>query len=125
MADHEVGELYMADYLLYRLNKAEPTEGQPGHICDYRYVEALNLTGPTNNIMDVCQQIQQTLNSRALSVDILAGARFFLKMWRMGHLGPMMLDPVPMPGELLVRKKAFVTEPPNPWTTRYNHHRIA
>ncbi|CAD7936374.1 unnamed protein product [Amoebophrya sp. A120] len=120
MPDHLVGEWYLADYCLFKLNKMR----------QFQYVKALDLPSkqPTNSI-DECvkhlaEHMQPDMLERGASVDLLAGVRWFLRFFRQGHFGPVILDNMPsssFAGEVaLTKRRAFITEPPNPWKEKYD-----
>lgn len=94
MPDHIAGEAYLADYLLYRLNR------------DYfmDYVRELELPGPTNDIRYLCAHISALLAHRntnqVYTAQVGSGATFFLDLWRAGKLGKVCLDYVPDPDEV-------------------------
>eukprot|EP00930_Biecheleria_cincta_P023430 TRINITY_DN16931_c0_g1_i1.p1 TRINITY_DN16931_c0_g1~~TRINITY_DN16931_c0_g1_i1.p1 ORF type:complete len:408 (+),score=50.08 TRINITY_DN16931_c0_g1_i1:93-1316(+) len=110
MPDHLAGEMYLADYLLYRFNR----EG-----C-FDYVSALELPGPTDDIRYLSSHISALLNQKrktqAYDIEVSRGATFFLDMWRAGKLGKLCLDHIPNPDEVQrLRELRAQTEPPGPW----------
>ncbi|CAD7963621.1 unnamed protein product [Amoebophrya sp. A25] len=117
MPDHIVGEFYVADYLLFKLNQ----------LGNHRYAQVLDLPDkkPTNSIDLVVRHVAQIMQPELPSIDLLAGVRWFLKLFRQGHFGPVMLDELPKSNDevMLGTKRVFVTEPPNPWTEKYNIRR--
>merc|ERR1712110_708125 len=103
--------MYLADYLLYRLNRDQMFE----------YVDVLELPGPTENIRELTAHVSTVLAKRknrtqVYWADVAAGATFFLDLWRKGQLGKLCLDHIPTKGEV-TRLKALrtQTEPPGPW----------
>ncbi|KAF4755140.1 Mitochondrial GTPase, partial [Perkinsus olseni] len=109
--DHIFGELYIADYILWRLNNARL----------FQYVSVCGLSGgPTNDIRSVCREIAFQLTNDPCrdsgAMDVLSGARTFLKFYRNGLLGRYCLDALPSEGELS-RYNDLVeeAEPPGPW----------
>lgn len=91
--DHLVGDELIADYLLYRLNKAQ----------NFDYVELMGLTEPTDKIIEVLvawaqknekyQKLRTVdMSSTVLRPNTTAAAQFMLKQFRTGILGRMFLD---------------------------------
>jgi len=112
MPDHIAGELYLADYLLYRLNQSR----------NFQYVEELNLDGPSNNIREISGRIAASLSeTQRYKPDPTAGAKFFLQLFRVGNLGKVCLDHIPSADDLGTKlgKGRYQTEPPDPWTASY------
>jgi len=110
MPDCFAGEMYLADYLLYRLNKAQV----------FNYVEELELPGPTDDVRylmaHICATLGQRKNMQQYWTDPTAGANFFLGEWRRGRLGKICLDHVPDYEEVQrLRALRLQTEPPGPW----------
>eukprot|EP00397_Hematodinium_sp_SG-2012_P042312 GEMP01046773.1.p1 GENE.GEMP01046773.1~~GEMP01046773.1.p1 ORF type:complete len:314 (+),score=73.64 GEMP01046773.1:141-1082(+) len=117
MPDHVAGELYIGDYLLYRLNKDR----------NFQYVKELNLAGPSDSIRDVSARITAVMcEAQNFYPDPLSGARFFLQLFRLGHFGRICLDQIPSPEEIGERNRegSYVTEPPDPWTAAYPEFKI-
>jgi len=112
MPDHVAGEMYIADYCLYRLNKER----------NFTYVEELNLDGPSNSIREISGRITAAMTeAQKFYPDPTAGAAFFLKLFRLGHFGKICIDHVPSAGEVGGRLNdgLYQTEPPDPWTPQY------
>jgi len=110
MPDHMAGEVYLADYLLYRLNKEQ---------C-FHYVKEFELPGPTDSVRFLTTHISALLSARKTTqiyyADPCHGATFFLDLWRQGKLGKVCLDHIPNPQEVQrLRKLRMETEPPGPW----------
>ncbi|XP_018318692.1 mitochondrial GTPase 1 [Agrilus planipennis] len=90
--DHLVGEPIIADYLLYWLNKQNKLN----------YVEAFNLEGATDDILNVLVQIakqqnkvlkmRNTNNEYVIKPDLTHAAKYVIKSFRNGTLGNIMLD---------------------------------
>lgn len=91
--DHLVGDELIADYLLYRLNKAQ----------NFDYVELMGLEAPTDKIIEVlvawarkCQKYQRVkLPDRSeiiLRPNTKMAAQYMLKQFRTGILGKIFLD---------------------------------
>lgn len=90
--DHLVGDELIADYLLFRLNKAQ----------NFDYVELMGLEAPTDDILEVLvtwarknekyQKIRNTDNRIVLRPNTTFAAQFMLKQFRTGILGKMFLD---------------------------------
>lgn len=117
MPDHVAGEMYIADYLLYRLNKAR----------NFEYVKALNLDGPSDSIREISARITAAMvETHNFYPDPLTGSRFFVQLFRVGHFGRVCLDNIPSPEEIGERnlEGGFVTEPPDPWTPAYPEYKI-
>ncbi|KAG8517487.1 Mitochondrial ribosome-associated GTPase 1, partial [Galemys pyrenaicus] len=93
--DHLVGEETLADYLLYTLNRHEL----------FGYVQHYGLGGACNNVASLLERVALKLG-KARKVKVLTGtgdvnvtqpdypaaARHFLRTFRLGLLGPVMLD---------------------------------
>eukprot|EP00931_Biecheleriopsis_adriatica_P095058 TRINITY_DN68690_c0_g1_i1.p1 TRINITY_DN68690_c0_g1~~TRINITY_DN68690_c0_g1_i1.p1 ORF type:complete len:411 (-),score=71.81 TRINITY_DN68690_c0_g1_i1:23-1222(-) len=110
MPDHIAGEMYLADYLLYRLNR----EGI------FDYVQVLELPGPTDDVRYLTSHISALLaqkkNMQAYSIQVSRGATFFLDLWRAGKIGKVSLDHIPRAEEVeRLRQLQAQTEPPGPW----------
>ncbi|XP_046982911.1 mitochondrial GTPase 1 [Schistocerca americana] len=92
LQDHLVGEEIIADYLLFWLNKHRR----------FNYVELMGLQEPSDNIGTVLTQcalkLGKTLKVRnydgqyIYKPDMTSAAAFFLKAFRKGDLGTIMLD---------------------------------
>ncbi|CAG9864047.1 unnamed protein product [Phyllotreta striolata] len=90
--DHRVGEGILADYLLYWLNKQQR----------FQYVEAFRLDRPNDNILEILShiakvnnkqiKIRDTLNNYLIKPDLNLAAHIFIKSFRNGDLGKIMLD---------------------------------
>lgn len=110
MPDHFSGEVYLADYLLFRLNKERL----------FDYVDELKLPGPTDDVRYLGAHIAAIIAHRKRLqltwVDVGAGAQFFLTLWRAGRLGKLCLDHIPGEEEVeRLRMLTTQTEPPGPW----------
>lgn len=111
MPDHLAGEMYIADYLLYRLNK----EGL------FKYVEVCQLPGPTNDIRYLAAHLAALLFQKYGNMDVyrlktIRGSQFFLTLFREGALGKLCLDHIPSLDEIRrLRQMQLETEPPGPW----------
>lgn len=118
--EHEVGELYLGKYLLFILNKRRY----------FQYVDVLKMSGPTNDIMDIAGHIQQVVSNPLVHnrfddrVDLVAGVKAFVQLFRNGHLGLVCLDELPRAEDLKKGRETFVTEPPDPWTAQYTEDRL-
>lgn len=92
MQDHLVGEIQIADYILYWLNK--------NHFFDY--VELMNLKEPTDVIQEVllsgANKLNKTIKYRhpdgvtKVRPDFESAARYLIKTFREGKLGKFNLD---------------------------------
>ncbi|XP_059610524.1 mitochondrial GTPase 1 [Phlebotomus argentipes] len=92
LQDHLVGPLVVADYLLFRLNMEE----------NYRYVEFMGLEKPNDNIIEVLaagakvidkyQVVRTVMAERVTRPDFESSAAHFLKAFRKGEFGYVMLD---------------------------------
>uniref|UniRef100_A0A3B0MPX6 Uncharacterized protein n=1 Tax=Theileria annulata TaxID=5874 RepID=A0A3B0MPX6_THEAN len=80
--DSVAGEDYIADYILYRLNKS--------HL--YTYVKTLNLSSPTNNISQISQHIGEIIEKKWNSVDPVNCYKIFINQFRMGFFGKICFD---------------------------------
>mmetsp|Transcript_22023 Transcript_22023/g.48914 ORF Transcript_22023/g.48914 Transcript_22023/m.48914 type:complete len:407 (+) Transcript_22023:31-1251(+) len=110
MPDHFSGEMYLADYLLYRLNKERRFE----------YVEELGLPGPSNDLEFVSTHIRAIQagkkNEPVYIANIVESARSFLTMYRNGYFGKFCLDYLPGEDEVeRLEQMLAQTEPPGPW----------
>lgn len=110
MPDHYAGEVYLADYLLYRLNRDQV----------FIYVTELELPGPTDDVRYLVSHIAALLAHRKCMqlywTDVSAGAKYFLDLWRAGKLGKICLDHIPNAEEVQrLRLLRTQTEPPGPW----------
>ena len=107
--DHVAGEMYIADYILWRLNRARKFE----------YVDVFELPGPLDSSQHLMTHIGTMLSSsskRQFNVDVLAGARFFTALFREGKLGKICLDDIPDSDQVITPLSfEFETEPPGPW----------
>ncbi|CAH1101520.1 unnamed protein product [Psylliodes chrysocephalus] len=92
IADHMVGERILADYLLYWLNKNE----------HFDYVKVFDLEEQSDNILDVLTHVakvnkkylkfKDTMNNYIIAPNLDHAANMFLKAFRTGNLGKIMLD---------------------------------
>lgn len=108
MPDHFAGEMYIADYLLYRLNREQLFE----------YVEELELPGPTDDVRYLTSHVAALIVQRkqVSQVNVTWGAIFFLDLFRRGRLGKLCLDHIPDPDEVQrLRELRTQSEPPGPW----------
>lgn len=110
MPDQFAGEVYLADYLLWRLNREQA----------FAYVKELELPGPTDDVRYLASHVSALLAHRKRQLvtwtDVTAGAKFFIDLWRSGHLGKLCLDFIPNPEEVRrLRLMRMQTEPPGPW----------
>mmetsp|Transcript_96896 Transcript_96896/g.211861 ORF Transcript_96896/g.211861 Transcript_96896/m.211861 type:complete len:377 (+) Transcript_96896:56-1186(+) len=110
MPDHMAGEMYLADYLLYRLNKAQL----------FDYIDHLDLPGPTDDVRYLCSHVSALLAHRKQVQLYFSrptdGAKFFIEQFREGHLGKLCLDHIPGPDEMRkLRQLRTQAEPPGPW----------
>ncbi|KAK2195268.1 bifunctional GTP binding domain/GTP-binding protein [Babesia duncani] len=80
--DHKAGEDYIADYILYRLNKANLMQ----------YVKVLQLQQPTNDIMLIANHIAQLIESKHNATDPWHCFRIFTRHFRNGNFGKICLD---------------------------------
>ncbi|PFH37551.1 putative GTP binding protein 7 isoform 2 family protein [Besnoitia besnoiti] len=109
--DHKAGEMYVADYILYHLNRMR---------C-FSYVDVLGLSSPSNDIQEVAAHIFDVAyalktNRRRVppAPDLLSGCRFFTEMFRGGKFGFFCLDHLPAPQGLDGEPRSR-SEPPGPW----------
>jgi len=110
MPDHFAGEMYLADYLLYRLNRDRLLD----------YVDVIGLPGPTDDVRYLTSFISGVLAQKrqlqVYSVEVMQSARFFLQLFRAGSLGKICLDHIPGREEVRrLRQLRAETEPPGPW----------
>ncbi|EPT24604.1 GTP binding protein 7 isoform 2 family protein, putative [Toxoplasma gondii ME49] len=112
--DHRAGEMYVADYILYHLNRMR---------C-FTYVDVIGLSRPTNDIQEVAAHIFDAAyalktNRRRVppAPDLLSGCRFFTDLFRGGKLGFFCLDSLPTPRWETTGDGAIDSrqEPPGPW----------
>eukprot|EP00929_Paragymnodinium_shiwhaense_P100527 TRINITY_DN62912_c0_g1_i1.p1 TRINITY_DN62912_c0_g1~~TRINITY_DN62912_c0_g1_i1.p1 ORF type:complete len:473 (-),score=86.05 TRINITY_DN62912_c0_g1_i1:152-1570(-) len=112
MPDYIAGSMYLADYLLFRCNREQ----------NFKYVEELELPGPTDDIRYLSAHVAWLLNQKTRTsaqlqwTDVTRGAEYFLTLYREGALGKMCLDHIPKPDEIRqLRQLRMQTEPPGPW----------
>lgn len=112
MPDHFAGELYLLDYLLYRLNRAQM----------FQYVEELGLPGPTDDVRLLSSHVAALLARKGrapwevCNAHPTWGAQFVIQLFRAGRLGKLCLDHVPNAEEVQrLRQLRAQTEPPGPW----------
>merc|ERR1719291_737161 len=112
MPDHFAGEVYLADYLLYRLNRERM----------FAYVDELSLPGPTDDVRYLAAHTAAMLEQKrrlpgeVVTTRVTSGAQFFLQLFRKGCLGKLCLDYLPSKGEVSRLKALRIeTEPPGPW----------
>ena len=108
LPDHLTGEMYIADYILWRLNRARK----------FDYVDVLELDGPTDSSQFLVTKLATVLsrNKRQSDVDLLAGARMFIRLFREAKLGKICLDDIPNTDQVTAAVSLeFETEPPGPW----------
>lgn len=91
--DHLVGERIIADYILYWLNKHE----------HFEYVKYFKMENPSDNILEVLSHISKvtgkTLKIRDLATnmymvrpDLDSASQEFIRAFRVGNLGRIMMD---------------------------------
>lgn len=112
VSDVAAGELYVADYVLWELNRRKM----------YHYVHVLNLTKPTNDVRILGAHIAQEMkimNSESYP-DFKAGVLYFLRLFRNGHFGHFLMDELPSDEEIdkTIRNLKDSCEPPGPWGPR-------
>eukprot|EP00927_Polykrikos_kofoidii_P036971 TRINITY_DN31152_c0_g1_i1.p1 TRINITY_DN31152_c0_g1~~TRINITY_DN31152_c0_g1_i1.p1 ORF type:complete len:467 (-),score=79.57 TRINITY_DN31152_c0_g1_i1:42-1442(-) len=112
MPDFFAGEMYLADYLLYRLNRANM----------FQYVEELELPGPTDDIRYLASHIAALLAQKKKTpaevhwTNVTSGSAFLLQLFRAGRLGKLCIDHIPDAREVKrLRQLRAQTEPPGPW----------
>ncbi|CBZ55684.1 hypothetical protein NCLIV_061080 [Neospora caninum Liverpool] len=110
--DHRAGEMYVADYILYHLNRMR---------C-FSYVDVIGLSRPTNDIQEVAAHIFDVVyalktNRRRVppAPDLLSGCRFFTDLFRGGKFGFFCLDHLPAPQWAEGGDSDARREPPGPW----------
>lgn len=91
LQDHIVGEVIIADYLLYWMNKNK----------HFTYVKHLQLEGPCDSIVFVLTKIATNLGKSltkkfdgqfVVKPDFVTAAQHFIKTFRSGALGTFLLD---------------------------------
>lgn len=110
MPDTVPGISLVADYILYRLNKAG----------EYQYVERFGLKEPSNDVSVVIDAVARYINEGSTRIDHHAGTLKFIHAFRQGKLGKICLDELPDADTVLAqlekeRNFEFETEPPGPW----------
>ncbi|GIX63431.1 GTP binding protein 7 isoform 2 family protein, putative [Babesia caballi] len=80
--DHSAGEDYIADYILYTLNRR--------HMFDY--VEVLGLPGPTDDIKEVMEHIASLAERKYSTVEPANCYRIFINQFRLGKFGRICMD---------------------------------
>jgi len=104
--DLVAGEYYIADYILYRLNKA----------LNFTYVEVLGLDCPYNNVRMMSADIVRGRGNIASEQSPLAGCRRFISLFRRGGFGQIMFDDIPSVEDIRSRRQQMMAgEPPGPW----------
>ncbi|KAI9999091.1 hypothetical protein PInf_003774 [Phytophthora infestans] len=91
--DDVVGTELIADYMLFLLNQMKST----------RYVDALKLPGPTDNIGDLFKLVYKRCGALGKEPDVQdrLAAQFLLAEFRRGALGNFTLDPIDTPTEVI------------------------
>ncbi|XP_071443847.1 mitochondrial GTPase 1 [Hetaerina americana] len=94
LQDHLVGEIVIADYLLYTLNKMQ----------NFKYVELMGLEDPSDEIgmvlvkgaikLDKFQKVKHYDGSLVKRPNIAAAAIYLIREFREGRLGKIVLDSV-------------------------------
>ncbi|GLE09623.1 hypothetical protein PINS_up021351 [Pythium insidiosum] len=84
--DDVIGKEVIADYMLFKLNQMKST----------RYVDALKLPGPTDDIQELLQHSLRFCSAVGKEPDVQKqlAAEFLLKEFRRGAFGQFTLDPV-------------------------------
>ncbi|CAL1544970.1 unnamed protein product [Lymnaea stagnalis] len=93
--DHIIGEVHIADYILYWLNKHE----------HFSYVDYFQLDAPIDNVLQVLANIavknrkvshikDMSTNQLVYRPNIQMAATMFIKAFREGHLGRFTLDTI-------------------------------
>lgn len=84
--DEVIGKETIADYMLYKLNQIKST----------RYVEALKMDGPTDNIDELLHHCLRFCSAAGKESDVqkLLAAEYVLKQFRSGVFGQFTLDDV-------------------------------
>uniref|UniRef100_A0A0G4I1B1 G domain-containing protein n=1 Tax=Chromera velia CCMP2878 TaxID=1169474 RepID=A0A0G4I1B1_9ALVE len=102
------GPMYVGDYVLWQLNRRRL----------FHYVDILELTEPSDDFKHVTTQVSQIMSFKYGSgvPSNIAGAKFFLNLFRQGHFGRFCLDHLPSAGALQEREQLQdELEPPGPW----------
>ncbi|BAM39748.1 conserved hypothetical protein [Theileria orientalis strain Shintoku] len=97
------GEDYVADYILYRLNKANL----------FTYVKALELPGPCDDISKIALHIANLIEKKWNSVDPCNCYKIFTNQFRMGFFGKICLDDLSDVIKLGDLDDFTLSEPPN------------
>ncbi|KAF1329075.1 Ribosome biogenesis gtp-binding protein ylqf, partial [Globisporangium splendens] len=86
--DQVVGTELIADYMLFKLNQMRST----------RYVDALNLPEPTDNIQELFGHVYKKCGALGKEPDVQnkLAAEFLLQEFRRGAFGQFTLDPISM-----------------------------
>lgn len=91
LQDHQVGEISIADYLLYWLNKHHK----------FKYVKCFELDRASDDVLPVLLHIAKKSNKTVkvnlqgqyvIQPDLTSAAKTFIKAFRTGDLGKIMLD---------------------------------
>ncbi|KAK1444007.1 mitochondrial ribosome-associated GTPase 1 like protein [Babesia gibsoni] len=80
--DHQAGEDYIADYILYTLNRKNMLG----------YVSALGLPHPTDDMRKVMDHISNILERKYSTIEPSNCYRIFINQFRLGHFGRICLD---------------------------------
>lgn len=107
MPDHFAGEMYLADYLLFLLNRERM----------FQYVDELKLPGPTNDIRYLSSHVVSLISHRGQYWGLPnAGAQWLITKFRQGRFGKLCIDHIPRADEVRrLRLLQAQTEPPGPW----------
>ena len=106
--DKVVGNMDLADYILFRLNKMR----------NFEYVHHLELDQPTNDVCHLSSMLAERMGSfqNYENPDTHAGAMYFIESFRSGVLGQICLDDIPTDQDLdTLRNLLREAEPPGPW----------
>ncbi|RAW19880.1 hypothetical protein PC110_g23678 [Phytophthora cactorum] len=89
--DDVVGTELIADYMLFLLNQMKST----------RYVDALKLPGPTDNIGELFKLVYKRCGALGKEPDVQdrLAAQFLLAEFRRGAFGNFTLDPIETPSK--------------------------
>ncbi|GBE61098.1 GTP binding 7 isoform 2 family protein [Babesia ovata] len=80
--DHSAGVDYIADYILYTLNRKKM----------FDYVEVLGLPGPTDDVKEVMEHISRIAERKYSTIEPANCYRIFINQFRRGSFGLICLD---------------------------------
>eukprot|EP00371_Babesia_bovis_P003581 XP_001612228.1 hypothetical protein [Babesia bovis T2Bo] len=80
--DHRAGVDYIADYILYRLNRNRM----------FKYVDILGMQGPTDDVTEIMEHISQIAERKYGTIEPSNCYRIFINQFRLGRFGRICMD---------------------------------